>query len=154
MPEETPKTQFSLRLDRKLHRRIEAAAEAHGTSTNSEITWRLERSFLLDDATRPLETLVNDMRIVWARYREQFQARRISAETEAAIRAGDIELARALLDTGVREEVVPELHLAAGIASAFGTATTRLKQTAETTPDVAVGKKRKKTATPVEGGGA
>jgi hypothetical protein len=86
----------TLRIDADLHQRLRKAADARHGTLNSEVKWRLERSFQ-EDATRTLDDLVKSMKNTWILYGERFLALRISEEILQAIRDGNFERASVLV---------------------------------------------------------
>jgi hypothetical protein len=63
--------QIKLRAKEVLRRRIEQAAKKRGVSASYEMTSRLEQSFE-QEASRSNEMIVEDMKVVWARYGQMF----------------------------------------------------------------------------------
>jgi hypothetical protein len=67
------KIALNLRLSKELHRRLEREAKRRGVSLNSEMTYRLERSFEIE-AMRSNDSIAEDIKQNWLRFADRFLA--------------------------------------------------------------------------------
>jgi hypothetical protein len=67
------KIALNLRLSKELHRRLEREAKRRGASLNSEMTYRLERSFEIE-AIRSNEIIAADIKANWLHFADRFLA--------------------------------------------------------------------------------
>jgi hypothetical protein len=145
-------------MDHALHNRLEASARAHGTTVNAEAVWRLERSYRLDDVTRPQEEIIANLQETAADLRVAAQAIAIDQAVVDAVRAGNTKLAQALLDENIARQAKREQEEKARQAShpsASGTTATPVSWDKE--PGSAFSrttthkKRKKKAAAPTKG---
>jgi DNA-binding GntR family transcriptional regulator len=87
--------QLSFRINDDLHRRLVRAAEQNHTTINTEMKWRIERSFE-QDRTRKLDEIVDDLEIAWGRFGERFLELELQETILSALADRNYEQARAL----------------------------------------------------------
>jgi hypothetical protein len=95
MARKTPFTNVTLRIDQDLHGRLRKAADLRHGTLNSEVKWRLQRTFD-DDRVRSLDRAAQDIEIVTYRLAKLFSDREIAMSVVEAVLAGDFERARVL----------------------------------------------------------
>jgi hypothetical protein len=95
MARRKPFVNATLRIDEGLHRRLRESADARLGTFNSEVKWRLERSYR-DDKARDLEQAAQDVVIAMAKLSTWFADREIQDAIVEAVLARNFELAHRL----------------------------------------------------------
>jgi hypothetical protein len=87
--------QLSFRINTDLHQRLVRVAAQNRTTINTEMKWRIERSFE-QDRTRKLGEIVESLDIVWHRFESRFLELELQDEILSALVERNYDKARVL----------------------------------------------------------